>query len=77
MNLLLHFLIATALIAAMISFRIFADRHALRSRLRQHRTDTACEQAGCFRGCDPDKAKADPDPVSQKNDLNRSTYHAP
>jgi len=77
MNLLLHFLIATAFIAALILFRIFADRHALRSRLRQHRTDTGCEQAGCFRGCDLDKAKADPNPVSENNDLKRSAYHAP
>ena len=77
MNVLLQFLIATALIAALISFRIFADRHALLSRLRQGHTDTECEQAGCFHGCDRDKVAADPDPVPEKNDLKRSANHAP
>ena len=77
MNVLLHFLIATALIAALILFRIFADRQALRSRLRQGHTDIECEQAGCFHGCDLDKATADPEPVPEKNDLKRSANHAP
>lgn len=77
MNLLLQFLVATALIAAFILLRIFADRQALRARIRQKHTDTDCEQSGCFRGCDLDKATVDVAPVTEKNDLKRSAYHAP
>ena len=77
MNVLLHFLVATALIAAFILLRIFADRQALRARLRQKHTDSDCEQSGCFRGCDFDKATADPGPVTEENALKRSAYHAP
>ncbi len=77
MNVLLHFLIATALIVMLILLRIFADRQALRSRLRHDHANTECEQSGCFRGCDLDKATADPGPVTEENALKRSAYHAP
>jgi hypothetical protein len=77
MNLLSHLLVATALIAALILLRLFADRQALRTRIRQHHTDTECEQATCFRGCDLGKDTASTDLVAEKNDSNRSAYHAP
>jgi hypothetical protein len=75
--LLIPFLIATALIAGLILLRMFAERRALRARIRKDHTDTECEDAGCFRGCSPDRTAAHPDSVSGNNETKRSAYHAP
>jgi hypothetical protein len=72
MNLLSHSLIATALIVGLILLRMFANRAALQARLRSNQNREECEQAGCFSGCDPDKAAACPDSGPEKNDVKRS-----
>lgn len=76
MNLLLHFLIATALIAGLILLRMFAERSALQTKIRGTHADIECEQAGCYRGCDLDRATPNPDSVSRQNSSKRSTNHA-
>jgi len=69
MNIFFSFLIATMLIAGMILLRMFADRRALQTRIRGGHSDSECEQAGCFRGCEPDAAAG-------KNEMKRSVHHA-
>jgi len=76
MNLILHLLIATALIAGAIWLRMFADRRTLRARLRGGHADSECEQAGCFRGCDPDAPAPDTKMTIGHSELKRSEYHA-
>ena len=76
MSPLLHFLIATLLIAGLILLRMFTDRYTLRAKIRRGHADNECEQAGCFRGCDLDIAAADPDSVSGQNLSKRSKNHA-
>ena len=66
MNLLTHFLVATLLIAGFILLRMYADRCALRTKIRRDHTDTGCEQAGCFRGCDADEITQNSESVSRK-----------
>jgi len=67
MSLLVSFLIATLLIAGMILFRMFAERYALRKKLRRDRAGSECEQAECVRGCDIEKADRDPRSASKQN----------
>lgn len=69
MNILIGFLIATVLITGMIFLRIFADRRALQTRIRDSRADRDCEQAGCFRGCEPETPAGD-------DESKRSVHHA-
>ena len=77
MNLLMDFLVAAALIAGMILFRMFMDRSARRKKLRSTKNVNECEQVGCFRGCDPGKDASEPNSVSGQNPSKRSAYHAP
>lgn len=68
MNIIFHLLIATMLIAGLILFRMLADRYILRTRIRGTHSDTECEQAGCFRGCDRNNGAAtDNDSVAGQN----------
>ena len=76
MNLLMQFLIATTLIAALGLLRLIADRCALLQRLRGAHSKSECEQAGCLRGCDVYQAAPDQHSVATKDTTNRSKYHA-
>ena len=76
MSLLLHFLVAAALIAVLIAFRLFADRRVLQDRLRNMRPDNECEQAGCFGGCGPKIDQPGSDACAGQNQSKRSAYHA-
>jgi hypothetical protein len=76
MNPLLHFLTATAVIGGLIVLRILAERLALGIKIRRNFADTACEETGCFRGCDPNSIAASIDSVGEKNVVKRSTDRA-
>ena len=47
MNLLIHFLVATALIVGFFALRIFADRRALQETLRKNQTEQKEECVSC------------------------------
>ena len=66
MNLFLHLLIATMVVAGLILLRTLVYRYALQARIRGGHSDTECEQFGCFRSCDLD-ADATPDAVAGEN----------
>lgn len=76
MNIIFALLTATTLIAGFILLRMFADRCALQARLRRALTDSECEQAGCFRGCEPNVAAAKRNAGTGTNESNRSESHA-
>ena len=76
MSLLTHFLIATLSIAGLILLRMFAERQALRGKLRGGHVKGGCEQLSCFRDCDPDEVAPDSIVVSKQNLHERSANHA-
>jgi hypothetical protein len=51
MSVLTQFLITTALIAAMIFLRVFANRRVIRQRLGCEPADSDCSDQDCFHGC--------------------------
>jgi hypothetical protein len=51
MSVLTQFLITTALIAAMILLRVFANRRVIRQRLSCEPADSDCSDQDCFHGC--------------------------
>ncbi len=52
MSVLTQFLITTALIAAMILLRVFANRRVIRQRLSCEPDKSDCSEQDCFHGCD-------------------------
>jgi len=77
MNPLIHFLIATTLIVGLILLRMFAERSALRKKLRRGHADGECQQVSCWRGCETGQATPDLHSVSRQNTSRRTANHAP